>query len=314
MYAIGLTQYGGPEVLKTVELPTPSPSEGEVRIKVKAAGINPVDVMVREGLLDGMFKDLEKPYVPGMDVSGVIDEVGAGVDERLIGKEVVGVVNNAGNYGAYSEYICLPQESVIEKPAGKSFPEAASFLMNGLTARNALDALDLPQGSTILVTGAAGAVGNYAVCQASDDGLKVIAVASDKDEQDLLKAGAAHFISRDKQVPEAVKSLFPDGVDAVIDAAGVFDEILPAIKDNGVIIVLRFKKDATMDRGVRSRFVNVRERAKDTRAIAEITRKVAAGKLSTRVAAVYKPEDAAAAHRKMAEKGLRGRVVLDFSR
>ncbi|HYW36076.1 MAG TPA: alcohol dehydrogenase catalytic domain-containing protein, partial [Balneolaceae bacterium] len=115
MYAIGLDHYGGPEVLHTVELPDPQPKAGEIRVKVRAAGINPVDVMVREGALAALYAELDPPFVPGMDIAGTIDMIGDDVDQNFrftVGQEVVGMVDNHGSYGGYSEYVCLPAASV----------------------------------------------------------------------------------------------------------------------------------------------------------------------------------------------------------
>lgn len=312
MYAIGLKEYGGPEVMEVVDMPTPEPKPDEVRIKTHHAGINPVDIMVRDGLLADWYKDMERPFVPGMDVSGVIDAIGADVDPKWLNQAVVAVVDNAGNYGAYSEYVCVPVASIAKKPANTSFAEAAAFLMNTLTAQNALDVLNLPKGSALLVTGAAGAVGEYAVSLASQQGLTVVAQASETDKEALIKAGASHFISRNEDLTQAVRNAIPEGVDAVIDAAGILDAAVPSIKDNGVLIVLRPADDETLERGITSTFVNVRDRVKDTEVINQLVAKVAEGKLSTQVAAAYPPQQAVQAHQKMAEKGLRGRVVFSL--
>lgn len=208
MYAIGLDHYGGPEVLHEVELPNPEPEAGEVRVKVKAAGINPVDVMVREGALAAVFDELDPPYVPGMDIAGTIDMIGDDVDDDFgleEGQTVVGVVDNHGSYGGYSEYVCLPAASVIPKPNESSFPEAASFLMNALTARNALDALDLEEDSTLLIPGAAGAVGTFATALANDKGVEVIAIARPNDETFLRSVGASVFIPRGDAPAQSVR-------------------------------------------------------------------------------------------------------------
>jgi len=222
MYAIGLDHYGGPEVLHTVELPDPQPKAGEIRVKVRAAGINPVDVMVREGALAALYAELDPPFVPGMDIAGTIDMIGDDVDQNFrftVGQEVVGMVDNHGSYGGYSEYVCLPAASVVPKPGDTSFPEAASFLMNALTARNALDALDLEKDSTLLIPGAAGAVGTFATALANDEGVEVIAIARPDDERFLRSVGAAYFIPRGDDAAQRVRKLFPDGVDAVVDTA-----------------------------------------------------------------------------------------------
>jgi NADPH2:quinone reductase len=128
--------------------------------------VNPADVMLRDGRLREWYQDSEPPFIPGMDIAGTIDEIGDAVNAEsglAIGGDVVGIIDNHGQHGGYSECIVLDARSVRPKPARADFPEAASFLMNALTVRTALDALALPPGSTLLVTGAAGAFGGCAV-------------------------------------------------------------------------------------------------------------------------------------------------------
>lgn len=316
MYAVGLNDYGGPEVLHQVELPDPHPAPGQVRVKVRAAGINPVDVMVRDGSLAGWFADAKPPFVPGMDIAGTIDELGNGIEPQFdvaVGQDVVGVVANFGSYGGYSEYVCLPAASVIPMPAGKTFQAAASFLMNALTARNALDSLKLSPGSRLLVTGAAGAVGAYTVALARDEGLEVVAIASAHDEAFLHSAGVAVFFQRGDDVAERVRQSFPDGVDAVVDGANLRSQMAPAVRDNGTIITLRPGDDDVLERGVKTVFISVRDRVTDHAAIARLGERVASGLLTLRVAATFPATEAVAAHRRFDEGGLRGRIVLDFA-
>lgn len=312
MRAIGLNQYGGPDVLQQVELPDPQPGPGQVRVMVRAAGINPVDVMVREGALAPLFEGLEPPFVPGMDIAGTIDAVGDDVDPAMIKQPVVGVVDNRGSYGGYSEYVCLPAESVIPLPRGASFPEAASFLMNALTARNALDTLNLTPGSTLLVTGAAGAVGTYITALANDEGLRVVALAGKDDEAYVRSVGASDFIARGADTATRVRDTFPEGVDAVVDTAGLREAITPALSDGGTFIVLRPWTDADVGRGISVVFVNVRDRCTDQAAITRLGQQVESGLLPLRVAGVFLAREATAAHKKLAEGGLRGRLVLEF--
>lgn len=316
MYAIGLNGYGGPEVLLRVELPTPHVAAGQVRVKVHAAGINPADQMLRVGDLAGWYGDTPRPYIPGMDVAGTIDEVAGDVDPALalgIGQAVAGIVDNFGSYGGYSEYVCLPARSVAPLPTGASFAGGASFLMNALTARNALDALrGQSPGANILITGAAGAVGAYAVALAVADGFRPIAVAAPADEDFLRQQGAVAVIPRGTDLAGRIRAEFPSGVDAVIDAACILPDILAAVRDGGQIIVLRPAEDQTLSRNIRGSFVNVRQRATDHAAIAQIGRQIASGVLSMRVAAVFPASEAAAAHHRLDAGGLRGRLILDF--
>lgn len=315
MYAVGLNTYGGPEVLHLLELPDPHPTAGQVRVKVRAAGVNPVDAMVRDGSLSDWFATVQPPYVPGMDIAGTVDEVGEGIDPELavaIGQDVVGVVDNFGSYGGYSQYVCLPAASVIPMPEGVEFPAAASFLMNALTARNALDTLKLPRGSTLLVTGAAGAVGAYAVALAHSEGLRAVAVASAGDEAFMRSVGASDVIPRGADAMARARDAVPAGVDAVIDAAGLGKQVVPAVRDNGTIITLRRGGDESFERGIEPVFVNVRERVADHAAIAALGRQVASGLLALRVAAIYPATEAITAHRRLQERGLRGRLILNF--
>jgi len=315
MYAIGLYEYGGPAVLQGVQLPDPHPSPGQVRVRVRAAAINPVDVMVRDGSLAAHFENVPLPLVPGMDIAGTIDEIGDEVDHDLslaVGDAVVAVVDNAGTYGGYSQYVCVPVQSVIPVPAGASFVQAGSFLMNALTARHALDTLALPPGSTVLVTGAAGAVGTYALALGHGDQLRMLALASPADEAYVRNFGAAEWIARGANVCADTRRLCPAGVDAVIDCAGLGASLVPAVRDGGTIIVLRPDAGVALARGVRTLFVNVRSRVTDHEAITRLGQQVSSGRLPLRVAAVYPAAEAAAAHRRFDHGGLRGRIVLDF--
>ncbi|MCB1889856.1 MAG: NADP-dependent oxidoreductase [Rhodocyclaceae bacterium] len=315
MKAIGLHQYRGPEVLHAIELPTPRPASGQVRIKVCAAGINPVDEMLRTGALATWYGDTPRPYVPGMDVAGIIDAIGPDMPPEsgmAVGQPVVGIVDNFGSVGGYSEYVCLPAPSVMPIPAGVTFAPAASFLMNALTARNALDHLALPRGASILVTGAAGAVGAYTMALANAEGLKTVAVASAEDEDFLRQRGATHVVGRGERLSERIRERVHEGVDAIVDAAGIRRDVVGAVRDGGTIINLRPEPDETLERGIVTRFVNVRDHATDHAAIARLGQQVSEGLLPLRVAAIFPASEAVAAHRRFDAGKLRGRIVLDF--
>lgn len=148
MKAIGMTTFGGPEVLRVFELPDPLAGSGEVRIRVHATSVNPTDTLFRAGSQAARLSGRPGPYVPGMDTAGVIDELGPETDSRLkVGDRVVAFVIPAGPHGgAYAEYVVVPEASVVLAPAGVDFPAASTLLLNGLTARLALDALALDSG------------------------------------------------------------------------------------------------------------------------------------------------------------------------
>ncbi|WP_254711486.1 NADP-dependent oxidoreductase [Pantoea cypripedii] len=288
-----------------------------MRVKVRAAGINPVDIMVREGSLADWFAGAQLPYVPGMDIAGTIDEVGDDVEVALgltAGLAVTGVVDNFGSYGGYSEYVCLPAASVIPIPAGATFPAAASFLMNALTARTALDTLDLPPGAVVLVTGAAGAVGTSTVALGSHGNLTMLAVASPADEPFMRSVGAKSVIARGGDLVASILSVCAHGVDAVVDTAGLGEQIIPAVRSGGTVITLRPGNTDGFEREIKAVFVNVRERITDHAALSQLGKLTEeGGVLPLRVAAVYPAVEAAAAHRRVEEGSLRGRIILDFT-
>jgi D-arabinose 1-dehydrogenase-like Zn-dependent alcohol dehydrogenase len=186
MRAVGVTEYGGPDVLELVELPRPSAGPGQIRIRVHAATVNPGDTLLRIGDLDEVLRNgpLKPPYVPGMEAAGVIDQIGPGTPTQLqVGDRVMAVlmpIDATG--GAYAEYLVVDADQAARAPAGTTHADAATLPMNGLTARLALDVLNVPPEETIAVTGSAGAVGGYAIQLAKVDGLRVIADAAASDE------------------------------------------------------------------------------------------------------------------------------------
>ncbi|MEV8393604.1 MULTISPECIES: NADP-dependent oxidoreductase [unclassified Streptomyces] len=314
MKAIGVRTYGGPEVLHAVELPEPHTGPGEVRVRVRAAGVNPADAMLRDGSLAEWYRDSEPPFIPGMDVAGTLDEVADDVRAAYglsEGEPVIGVVDNHGRHGGYSEYVVLPAASVTRQPVGTTFAEAASFLMNALTARSILDSLALAPGSTLVVTGASGAVGGYVVQLAAAEDLRVIAVASEDDEEWLRSHGADAFVARGADIAQRVLDVVPGGVDAVADCAMLHDRIAPAIRCNGRIAVLRFW-GGDPGRGIVVHPVNVRSRVTDTAAITRLCEQVETGELTLRVAATFPADQAPEAHRLLEKGGLRGRPILEF--
>ena len=167
MRAVTFSRFGGPEVLEVSELPEPQPGPGEVRIRVAAATVNPTDISFRTGrqLTTAQLKEMGvlPPYIPGMELAGVVDAVGEGTDWHT-GDRVMAIVNpRRPGGGAQAELVVVPAASVARVPEGTSLEAAATLPMNGLTVRLALDRLALRPGQTLGVTGAAGAVGGYAV-------------------------------------------------------------------------------------------------------------------------------------------------------
>ncbi|PRW63991.1 quinone oxidoreductase family protein [Actinopolyspora mortivallis] len=311
MRAVGVTEFGGPEKLRVLDVPEPHPGRGEVRIRVHAATVNPTDTALRAGQhrTDG----LEPPYVPGMDAAGVVSAVGEDVDSPRVGDRVMAVVVPVRpRGGAYADEIVVPATSVAPVPAGADFAAASTLPMNGLTAHLALRQLALPAGSTLAVTGAAGAFGGYVVQLAKEQGLHVIGDASEADERLVRDLGADRVVRRGQDVAERIRELVPEGVDGVADGAVLNEAVAPAVRDGGGLAVVRgWKGDPGRDITVHR--VLVVEAAEDNVALDGLRHQVERSVLSLRVARVLPAEQAAEAHRLLEAGGTRGRLVLDFS-
>lgn len=313
MRAIGANQYGGPDVLEVVELPDPEPGPGQVLVRVRAAAVNPTDTYVRNGdRAAAQRQQSGPPYVPGMDVGGVLEAVGSGVDTALsVGDRVMGVVIPRGLHGAYSELIALPVGSVTAAPAGTSHAEASTLPMNALTARLALDLLALEPGQVVGVTGAAGAFGGYVVELAKADGLVVVADASEEDEPLVRKLGADIVVRRGEGVAERMLAEVPDGVHAMVDGSVQDDALFPAIRDGGGFAAVR-GFDGVCPRGIRSHQVWITAYAEERDKLDRLREQVEAGAVTLRVAEIMPAAAAADAHRRLEAGGVRGRFVLEF--
>ena len=309
MKAIGVTTCGGPEVLHVFELPEPHAGAGEVRIRVHGASVNPTDTLFRAGSQAARLSGRPGPYVPGMDAAGVIDELGPETDSRLkVGDRVVAFVIPAGAHGgAYAEYVVVPAASVVVAPAGVDFPAASTLLLNGLTARLALDA-----GQTMAVTGAAGAFGGYVIQLAKADGLTVIADASRSDQTLVRSLGADYVLDRGDTFAERVRSIVPEGVPGLADGARLNHLALPAIADGGAMAVI-LGWDGPTERHITLHKISSTAFATNTALLDQLVRQVEQGILTLRVADVLTANQAADAHRRLEAGGVRGRLVLDFT-
>ncbi|MFF3376641.1 NADP-dependent oxidoreductase [Streptomyces sp. NPDC002680] len=311
MKAIGLTAFGGPEVLRVLDLPVPEAGPGEIRIRVHAATVNPVDTLVRRGI--AFVSDAEPPYVPGMDAAGVVEQIGEGTDTGLaVGDRVMAVVVVSGTHGAYAEHVVVPAESVVRAPAGTTDVEAATLPMNGLTARMALDLLELPAGATVAVTGAAGAVGGYAVQLAKADGFRVIADAAPKDELLVKELGADVVLPRGAEYPDLVRVEIPEGVDGLVDTAGIAAQAVRAVRDGGRVASSVGGTQVPAERGIETRFTFVPQYAREHAKLDRLRELAEADRLTPRVARTLPAEQAVEAHRLLEAGGLRGRVILTF--
>ena len=310
MKVIGVIDYGGPEALRIFEVAEPHAGPGQVRIRVHAATVNPTDTLVRNGSRAETQKEFAPPYVPGMDIAGVVDEIGDDTCDLEIGDQVMAIVVPRGSHGGYAEHVVVPLDSVARTPAGATMVEASTLPMNGLTARLVLDVLALQPGRTLAVTGAAGAVGGYVVQLAKADGLRVIADASPADTE-LVRSLGAEVVARGDDVAERIRAVVPDGVDGLADGALLHGKALPAIRDGGALAAVRSFSGDT-ERGIAIHAVWVREYAHERAKLDRLRQQVEDGVLTLRVAKTFTPQQAGDAHRMLEAGGTRGRLVIEF--
>ncbi len=312
MRGVGVIEFGGPEVLQVVDLPEVHAGAGEVRIRVHAATVNPTDTFIRNGARAEALRKDPPPYIPGMDIAGVIDEIGADTTTDLaIGDAVMAMVAPAGTHGAYRESIVLSADAVSRAPARATLVEAATLPMNGLTARQSLDQLGLQPGQTLAVTGAAGCYGGYVVQLAKADGLRVIADASSADEQLVRELGADIVVPRGDDIAAQIRKVAPEGVDGLADGAAQGALAVGAVRDGGSFASVRgWGGDG--ERGVVFHRTSVRDYDHRSDLLGALRQQVEDGTVTLRVAATFPPEQAAEAHRLLEARGTRGRCVIVF--
>ncbi|MVU78492.1 zinc-binding dehydrogenase [Nocardia sp. ET3-3] len=304
MRAVAFSRPGGPEVLELLEVPVPVPGPGEVLVKVAAAPVNPVDIGARAGAFAALLPEREH-YVPGVEFSGWIEAVGPEAGSAQAGQPVIGLIPWLASFaGSYTDYLVIPAELVAAAPTGVDLTAAATLPLNGITADLAVTAAGAAPGRRVLVTGAAGGVGGYAVLLAAAAGATVIAVAGAGDEDLVRSLGAHEFATRGADL---ARRLGANGVDAVIDAALLGGAVLPVVRDGGVFVALLPTVAPPAERGIT---VTAVQQAPDGRRLAELVDLVESGALTLRVAETYPLTEAAAAHARFEKGGLRGRLVL----
>ncbi|MGW7267853.1 NADP-dependent oxidoreductase [Streptomyces sp. NPDC054842] len=301
MKAIVFDTFGGTEVLHEVETELPEPGPGQVRVRIRAVGVNPVDGKIRSGIMEAIFPTT-LPAIPGGEIAGVVDALGEGVDRLKVGDEVLGWSDT----GAYAQYALADATVLAPKPAGLDWTDAAALPVASDAADRVLDLLDIKTGETLLIHGASGALGTIAVQLAVARGAHVIGTASPANQKYVTSLGATALVYGEGLV-ERVRELAPNGVDAVLDAAGK-----GALEDS---ITLRGGTDrivTTADFRARELGVVFAEgpQRRSADRLAEIARQAADGALVTTVGATYRLADAAEAQRTSDAGHGRGKLVL----
>ncbi|GAA1586455.1 NADP-dependent oxidoreductase [Kribbella karoonensis] len=301
MRAVVFEEYGDPGVLRLQEVPEPHAGPGQVRIKVYAAGVNPYDTKIRRGFTQA-FAPAKFPAIPGFEVAGVVDEAGEGA-AFAIGDEVVGW--SAG--GAYAEYAIAG--NVTHKPAGLDWEQAVGVPVAGETAQRVLDLLGVKAGETILIHGAAGAVGSVAVQLAKAAGLTVIGTASAANHDYLRTIGAIPVAYGDGLI-ERVREAAPQGVDAVFDTAGKGGLQESIELRGGTDRIITIADFGAAELGILTSGGGTASPDEVRAALDTQLQAAAEGKLTIRIAATFPLQEAAAAQ-ELSESGhARGKIVV----
>ena len=216
--AWGFSRHGGPEVQEFFDRPDPAPGAGEVLIRVDVAGVNPLDHLLRAGLVPGLDGGRPFPLVLGMEAAGTVLALGENVDGLEVGDAVFGFALTGG--GTYAETTVLSAANTARIPAGLSATVAATLPVAGTTAVDALDQLGLPAGATILVNGVGGGVGLAVARLAAARGLRVLGTGSAAKREQAEAAGVRFVDYTAEDVVAAVRELVPDGVDGIVDLVG----------------------------------------------------------------------------------------------
>ncbi|OOC55788.1 MULTISPECIES: NADP-dependent oxidoreductase [Nocardiopsis] len=304
MKAIALQQYGSADDLSLTELPDPKVAPSEVLVRVRAAGVNPVDWKLASGGLDALM-EAEFPFIPGWDVAGVVEAVGPDAHEYQVGDEVYGYLRKDwAKNGTYAELVSANVRMLAPRPRSLSWQQAAGVPLAGLTAYQSAERVGVGSGDTVLIHAAAGGVGSFGVQIAVDRGARVIGTASERNHDFLRSLGAEPVVYGDG-LNDRVRALAPDGVDAVLDfvGGGVAGESLPLVGDAGRVVSVADPE--IQEQG--GHWLWVRPDSAD---LAELARLADGGRLTVHVDREFPLSEAADAWRLSQAGRTRGKIVL----
>jgi NADPH:quinone reductase-like Zn-dependent oxidoreductase len=299
MKAAAFTEFGGPEVLRVLELPEPHAGPGQVRVRVKAAGVQPYDAAVRAGW-EPPGLTLTWPRVPGNEFAGIVDESRSDIE---VGTEVLGFTA----VQAAAEFIVVPASDVTPKPPEMPWEVAGGFTAGTQTASIALEALKVEDGETLLVHAAAGSVGTAAVQLAKLKGATVIGTAGEANQDYLRELGAIPVVYGDG-LKQRIEAAVPQEIDVVLDGAGG-----PALEVSLELVKRRDRILTLVEHGRAAGLgVLVSKPGRSAARLAELAALYVKGDLRFHVRRTYPFTEAAAAHREIETGHGRGKVVLTF--
>ncbi|HEX2936291.1 MAG TPA: NADP-dependent oxidoreductase [Bacteroidales bacterium] len=315
MKAVIIKEFGDRSKLIYTDVEKPNVCEGEVLIRIKAAGVNPVDTKIREGLLAKRVPN-KLPIVLGWDLAGIVVDTGHSARRFKPGDEVYAyarrmIIQN----GTYAEYISLPESYVSHKPSNISFEEAASVPLAGLTAFQAIfEKGKLTKNQKLLVLGASGGVGSFAIQFAKVKGATVYALAGNKRADYLKEIGADYVLDYTQENwPATFRDLLPEGADCVFDCVGGETTVkaYEYVKKGGTLVsILSQANPELVDKyGITFKYLFVEPNVLQLEKIKDWLEK---GKVKVSVQHVYPLKDAAKAHKQMETGHTQGKIVLQI--
>lgn len=303
MHAVRFHEYGPPEVLVVDDVPRPDPGDGEVLVRVHAAGVNPIDWKYRAGYLKE-FAPLTLPYTPGFDLAGTVEAVGTSVTDFAPGEAVFG-----RGAASYAEYAIAPHGALARKPTNISFDQAATIPIGGVTAWAGLfDTGGLQAGQRLLIQGAAGGVGSFAVQLGHWKGAYVVGTASSRNIDFVRSLGADEAVDYRTTPVERM----PRDFDVVLDIVGgeTMDESWHLVKRGGILVAVAGMPSEEKAQQLGVRTSGVKAPPVIAGILQQIAQLIESGTVVTEVGKVYPLEEAAQAHA-LSETGHgRGRIVL----
>ncbi len=313
MKAITLKDFGGVENLVKTELPVPEISDDEVLVKLKAFSINPVDVKTRKG--KGVAAKLKeaKPMILGWDFSGIVSDTGKSVTAFKKDDEVFGFINFPGPGKTYAEYVAVQESQLTIKPLNVTFEEAAAAALAALTAWQVLkDKAGIKPGDNVLIHGAAGGVGHYAVQMSKHLGAYVIGTASVENKEFIIGLGASEHIDYENQNFEDIVK----DIDFVLDTQGgdYIDRSLKVLKAGGKIISIpsgtsENVKEKAAAMGMKGEQFSVRPDAEEMNEISDMLWE---GILKSHVSKIFSFDDIKSAHKQIETGKTRGKIVVSL--
>ena len=307
MKAIVIHEYGGPEVLKYEDIPQPEPKDDQLLIRIIAAGVNPVDGMIRSGMFNG---NRAFPIILGGDVAGVVEKIGSRITKFKVGDPVFAYVS-LDNSGGYAQYALVREREAAPKPKALTYVEAAAVPIVAITAWQALvDTAKLSAGQTVLIHGGSGGVGSFAIQIAKARGAKVVATASTANQDFLKQLGADVAVDYTKQKFEDVAK----DVDVVLDSIGrdTLARSYGVLKKGGIVVslVARPKESELEKHGIRGSALNVEPNSEE---LAEISKLIDDRKIKVIVSQTFPLSDAMKAQEQVATGHTRGKIVLKIA-